>query len=41
MDKVGPVYWEDREMLMHSRLEHVGEVEVGELEELTGVAELA
>ena len=41
MDRVGPVSWEDREMLMHSRLRHVGEAKVGGASELTGVAELA
>ena len=39
MDTAGPVYWEDRDRLMHIRLEHVGEAEFGEVSELTGVAE--
>ena len=41
MDRVGPVCWEDRDKLMHSRLEHVGEAEFGEVSELTGIAEPA
>ena len=41
MDKGGPVLWEARDRLMHSKLAHVGDAEVGEVSELTGVAEPA
>ena len=41
MDTAGPVCWEDRDRLMHNRLEQVGEAEVGKVSELTGAAELA
>lgn len=41
MDAVGPVLWEDKDRLMHSRLEHVAEAEMGEVSEVAGVAELA
>ena len=41
MDTAGPVLWEDRDRLMHSKLGHVGEAEVGEVSELTRVAEPA
>ena len=41
VDRAGPVCWEDRDKLMHSRPKHVGEAEVGEVSELTGVAEPA
>ena len=41
VDAVGPVCWEDRDRLIHSRLGHVGEAEVGEVPDVVGVAELA
>ena len=41
VDTVGPVCWDDTDRLMHSRLEHVGEAEVGEVSEVAGVTELA
>lgn len=41
VDAVGPVCWNDMDKLMHSRLEHVGEAEFGEVSEVAGVAELA
>lgn len=41
VDAVGPVLWEDKDRLMHSRLEHVAEAEMGEVSEVAGVAELA
>ena len=41
VDAVGPVCWEERDTLMHSRLKHVGEAEIGEISEVAEVAELA
>lgn len=41
VNAVGPVCWEVRDTLMHSKLGHVGEAEVGEISEVVGVAELA
>ena len=41
VDAVGVVCWEVRDTLMHSKLGHVGEAEIGEVSEVAGVAELA
>ena len=41
MDTAGLVLWEASDRLMHSRLAHVGDAEVGVVSELTGVDEPA